>query len=158
MAFVLCKLGREQGIKLSFTHRKFNSFRTLKDLNRFGVDLLPDNLNRRLFLGVKCKPPDEEQIEFSLSELEKFGLNSPGLKINLPDITNLLPVLKGRNVLDHFSNIGKQQTQPYLSILSPLLNASVPPAPRVWRIEPGWIRYGFDGSIERVNFPLGKII
>lgn len=151
------RLGRRRrGFGGSSLLRTFSTQRTLLELNRFGVDLLPEKFNQRLFAGVKCKPPDPDLIESSLSELEKFGLNSGGLEFKLPDITPYLPPLKGKNVLEHFQKVGAEQVKPYLDILFPLLQAEVPPPPTDWRIASGWTRYGFDGSVESVPFPTGR--
>ena len=64
--------------------------------------------------------------------------------------------LLGSNVIEHFHNISKEQTAPYIDILKPLLEVSVGKMPADLRIEAGWTRYGFDGSVSNVDHPSGN--
>lgn len=134
--------------------RQIRTTPTFDDLNRFGVDLLPESYNKILFNNVECTQVCLDTIESSLSELDKFGLSSGSSEIPVPNIENLLPPLKGSNVIEHFHNISKEQTTPYIDILKPLLEVSVDKMPADLRIEAGWTRYGFDGSVSNVDHPL----
>jgi len=137
--------------------RKFGICARLNTLNQFGVPLLPEKYNRILFHGVGCPPVGPETIATSQAELEKFGLNFAGDVVDgpeLPDLIRHLPQLEGDNVLHHFHNISTAQLKPYLDILDPLLHTKVTSPPTTWRIESGWTRYSFDGSVCSVDYPL----
>jgi len=153
MSQILRVVGGGAKKKLSFFHRKFQTARTVRAVNQFGVELLPDSYNQKLFRGLKPRPVNATVLGESLSELEKFGLTSGGTEFNLPDIAPYLSNLQGGNVLQHFQTIGLEQTRPYLELLEPLLEAEVPDPPAEWRLEPGWTRYGFDGAVAPIDFP-----
>ena len=156
---MICTLRRSgcNWSRLRYLHRKFHAERPALAVNKFGVDLLPAGLNARLFRGVRASEPGQDVVKAALAELEKFGLSSrgDGETVNLPDVSPVLPDLQGRNVLEHFYNICSVQNQPYLDALSSFLKAEAPPPPRSWQIQPGWIRYGFDGSCRRAEHPEG---
>eukprot|EP00088_Acartia_fossae_P013148 TRINITY_DN1683_c0_g1_i7.p1 TRINITY_DN1683_c0_g1~~TRINITY_DN1683_c0_g1_i7.p1 ORF type:complete len:1146 (-),score=216.92 TRINITY_DN1683_c0_g1_i7:47-3484(-) len=123
-------------------------------LNQFGVDLLPEEYNNILFKDIKTTPVASSVIDSSLSDLEKFGLtDADSAHVKVPELTNLLPPLKGKNVLEHFDNIAKDQISPYIDILNPLLELQPAELPTDFRLEAGWVRYGFDGSIQKVDYP-----
>jgi len=140
MSQILRVVGGGAKKKLSFFHRKFQTARTVRAVNQFGVELLPDSYNQKLFRGLKPRPVNATVLGESLSELEKFGLTSGGTEFNLPDIAPYLSNLQGGNVLQHFQTIGLEQTRPYLELLEPLLEVEVPDPPAEWRLEPGWTR------------------
>jgi len=133
--------------------RRMHGTQTFAALNRFGVDLLPESYNRVLFDKVACSPVCLDTVESSLNELDKFGLTSGSSEVPVPEIENVLPPLKGRNVIEHFHNVSKEQTDPYVDILKPLLEVSADKIPADLRIEAGWTRYGFDGSVCNVDHP-----
>ena len=137
-------------------HRKFHCQRTLYSLNEFGVDLLPAQLNHILFNRVRCEPPSKDKTDSALAELEKFSLNSGGVKVNIPEISSWLPPLQGKNVLEHFNRVCREQNKPYLTVLKALLSTEAPPPPVSWQLAPGWVRYGFDGTVTQVNTPSGQ--
>ena len=136
--------------------RKVHGTKSCLALNQFGVDLLPDSYNKVLFNKVKTNTVTDDVIDSSLKELEKFGLLSSGNEVNTPDISNLMPPLRGKNVLDHFRIIADEQIAPYLDLLKTMLSLQPPAVPTELRIEAGWVRYGFDGKITNVPYPTGK--
>ena len=127
--------------------------------NQFGVDLLPEEYNNILFKDVRTKPVASSVLDSSLSDLEKFGLtDANSAQVKVPELANLLPPLKGNNVLEHFEKVAKDQISPYMDILNPLLVVQPAELPTDFHIEAGWVRYGFDGSIQKVDYPTGLII
>ena len=136
--------------------RKVHGTKVCPALNQFGVDLLPDSYNKVLFDNVKNNTVTNDVIDSSRKELEKFGLLSAGNEVNTPDVSNLMPALLGKNVLQHFQNLAKIQITPYLDLLKPMLSLEPPAVPTNLRIEAGWVRYGFDGTVTNVPYPTGR--
>ena len=114
-----------------------------KDLNQFGVDLLPRQLQQLLFKSVQPRPPPSEgRRAAAIQELHKFGLTpETGETVPLPDVQPYLPPLLGDSVSQHFRSSASQQTSPYTSPLYSLLAAPAPPMPEVWVSQEGWTRY-----------------
>jgi len=107
------------------------------------VDLLPPALQRRLFQGVRARPPPSPaRQKAAVDELQRFGLTpAAGAAVELPDVTDFLPALRGDSVSQHLRAEAQRQAAPYLEQLTALLAAPTPPAPRHWCPDPGWTRY-----------------
>ena len=135
---------------------RFHIGPSAKALNRFGVDLLPDAYNELLFKGLRPHRATNKIIQEASAELEKFGLTSTGLELDLPDVTAYLANLRGANVCEHFARIGREQVQPYLELMQLLLEAEAPGPPNSWLLAPGWTRYSHQGKVEPVQFPSGR--
>ena len=87
----------------------------------------------------------------SKRHLRDHGLE-PGGSAVLNEINFDLPPLQGRNIRQHFRNIGAQTAEPYLSLAKEFAVASLPPPPEWFATDqPGWIRYDQDGSFEPVD-------
>ena len=87
-------------------------------LNCYGVDLLPTNLQSKLFKSVKTTTVTPTSALEASSELKKFGLISSGSSFPLPDITPHLPTILNSNVSDHFWQVASRQVQPYTDLLA----------------------------------------
>jgi len=126
--------------------------------NSFGVELLPEAYQTRLFQFVRSRPLDRAAEAQALRDLERFGLISAGRtpqpsdaaqsSAAVPDITLLLPPLAGRNVEEHFQAVGEELVRPYRDLLDSLLGPDtvIPPPPADWRLQPGWVRWAVANS------------
>ena len=133
----------------------FHTSHTTSTPNCYGVDLLPPNLQARLFQSVKQTEVPHTQSQQAMSELRKFGLDSTGNTFPLPDITPHLPPILNNNVSQHFWQVASRQVQPYTDLMLDLLASATPPVPAKWNLEPGWTRYNAsDGSWQLVPFPI----
>ena len=73
-----------------------------------------------------------------------FGLNTPESKENyqpIKDVKNIeLPKLNGKHLEEHFLNIGIEQTNKYLKLLSSFNNGSIPKMPDKFEFKAGWTK------------------
>jgi hypothetical protein len=90
--------------------------------NSFGVELLPEAYQTKLFKHVRTNKLDKNVEAQALRDLERFGLVSSRGKAAtteaappppIPDITGLMPPLTGTNVLEHFEAVGREMVRPY---------------------------------------------
>jgi hypothetical protein len=85
--------------------------------NSFGVELLPETYQIKLFKHVRTNKLDKNVEAQALRDLERFGLVSARGKAAspppIPDITGLMPPLRGTNVLEHFEAVGRDMVRPY---------------------------------------------
>jgi hypothetical protein len=89
--------------------------------NSFGVELLPEAYQTKLFKHVRTNKLDRNVETQALRDLERFGLVSSRGKAAteaaspppIPDITGLMPPLTGTNVLEHFEAVGREMVRPY---------------------------------------------
>lgn len=49
----------------------------------------------------------------------------------MPDVELKLPELQGKDVIEHFYNIGEQQSAPYRALLTKLATCCIPEPPKV---------------------------
>ncbi|KAG0044556.1 DNA-directed DNA polymerase gamma mip1 [Gryganskiella cystojenkinii] len=97
-------------------------------------------------------------VRIAISHLEKQNLwgKEP---ILVPDTTFPVPELRGQNIEDHFYNIGLHASAVYKSIATDFAQKPViGPAPKKWILQAGWTRYGQDGTVARVDYPLEKAL
>lgn len=72
------------------------------------------------------------------------------------DNVNLkLPTLKGKNIEEHFLEMGKQQIKPYKDLLQPLVELKMlPNRPKNWCFQKGWTVYDPEsGKSTPVKYP-----
>jgi hypothetical protein len=85
--------------------------------NSFGVELLPEAYQTKLFKHVRTNKLDKNVEAQALRDLERFGLVSARGKAGspppIPDITGLMPPLTGTNVLEHFEAVGREMVRSY---------------------------------------------
>jgi DNA polymerase gamma 1 len=119
--------------------------------------MLSRSLHEQIFKNCSFPPPDQSYVNISRDHLKLHGLD-PAQSSTLPLTDFNLPTLQGKNLLEHFHRIGMSSAEPYRSMASEFAAKSLPPAPTVWTIEPGWIKYHHsdDGSVkcEAVSYPM----
>lgn len=60
----------------------------------------------------------------------KHGIDFKSFNV-LPDVQLKLPKLEGKDIEEHFYNIGESQSAPYRKLLTRLAECSLPPLPKV---------------------------
>ena len=63
-----------------------------------------------------------------------------------------MPPLQGRDLREHFYQVGTHMADPYYSMAEELLHAELPPMPEQWELsQPGWTKYYLDGTYHPVK-------
>lgn len=119
--------------------------------NPVGVQLLSEHMHKQVFPGAPLPAPPDALLDISKWHLGQHGLSGDGAAV-LPEISLDLPSLEGGNVREHFHALGAYAAEPYLSAAKEFVAAELPPMPERWETgQPGWTRYGRDGSVTRVE-------
>jgi DNA polymerase gamma 1 len=106
--------------------------------NQVGIQMINDNLRDYLF--KESLEPGPDQVQKALEHLKNFNLNQKKSETQ-KDVENLeLPMLRGKNIAEHFTNIGRKQTQKYMKLISQLINNDLPPMPQNFEFQSGWTR------------------
>jgi len=123
-------------------------------VNEVNVQMLPKSLHEQLFkkndISQRCF--SEEEIKNVKKNLAIYGINVEEAS-RVQNINLKLPVLEGKDIEEHFYNIGKAQVKPYLKIINEIIN-DIPEMPKQWLFKEGWTRYTADGKTESVDHPL----
>ncbi|KAG0228798.1 DNA-directed DNA polymerase gamma mip1 [Actinomortierella wolfii] len=135
--------------------------------NEVDVQMLHPDLHKSVFpkqedtgagtSGLRNSEPLPEMIKTSIEHLKAQGLwgKEP---ILVQDTAFPLPPLRGRTIEDHFYNIGVAESSVYKDLATTFAQQSVHPPPETWLMQPGWTRYGKDGSIRPVAYPEEKAL
>ncbi|OMH85253.1 DNA polymerase gamma, mitochondrial [Zancudomyces culisetae] len=147
--------------------------------NELRVELLPKSLSEKVFFKPETQNKNKtakknESINFKemTMNLSKEHLKRKGLykensepeefKIDLKDFVKNIPGLIGKDIEEHFVNLGKMSAYPYIdwaTKLSTLEKAPKKPLKEDIRLKnDGWTRYEYDEAkesftIERVDIP-----
>ncbi|XP_050434692.1 DNA polymerase subunit gamma-1, mitochondrial [Adelges cooleyi] len=119
--------------------------------NALNIQMLSSNLYDQLF-NEPHQTNDNVQRS-ALRELSKFGL--PSVLHPIPDVELQLPPLEG-NIVEHFYEIGRIQSEPYALLMDEFLKNSIPEMPKHWEFREGWTRYG--KNIEPCDHPKEKVM
>ncbi|KAG0142439.1 hypothetical protein CROQUDRAFT_67226 [Cronartium quercuum f. sp. fusiforme G11] len=120
--------------------------------NPVGVQLLPRPIHKQVFPNITFPPAEARAIKLSQEHLQRHGLAtelSPAL--SAPSIR--LPSLQGQTIDEHFTRLGQDRSEPYLSIANTFANVNLPPVPSNWAQQSGWTIYHPDGSFESIDHP-----
>ncbi|KAM9502639.1 DNA polymerase subunit gamma-1-like isoform 1-T2 [Salvelinus alpinus] len=120
-------------------------------LNPLNIQMLSQNLHEQIFRGVE-QEYEVEKVERSIRHLQRHQLWGKEASL-LPGVELQLPHMYGEDINDHFRLLAQKQSLPYLEAASKLQQAPLPPMPRDWVWEVGWMRYGPGGEARRVDFP-----
>jgi len=122
-------------------------------VNEINMQMLPETLHQQLFRkDDKEDYLSEEEVDSIKKNLVTYGINIEDAT-RLPDVNLKLPTLEGKDIEEHFYNIGKAQTKPYLKIINDIMT-NIPEMPTQWLFKEGWTRYTADGIAETVDYPL----
>uniref|UniRef100_A0A674EIB6 DNA polymerase subunit gamma-1 n=1 Tax=Salmo trutta TaxID=8032 RepID=A0A674EIB6_SALTR len=120
-------------------------------LNPLNIQMLSQNLHEQIFRGAEQEYEDEK-VERSIRHLQRHQLWGKEASL-LPGVELQLPHMYGEDINGHFRLLAQKQSLPYLEAASKLQQAPLPPMPRDWVWEVGWMRYGPGGEARRVDFP-----
>uniref|UniRef100_H2YW40 DNA polymerase subunit gamma-1 n=1 Tax=Ciona savignyi TaxID=51511 RepID=H2YW40_CIOSA len=130
--------------------------------NKFGIQMLPEKLQRQIFKETTTIKENKEEVEECIKHLVKFGLWGKEHE-TIPDYDITLPQLFGNNVDEHFQKIASDQSGMYKQGLLNLASAKLPkiPVKNEWARKPGWSKYSkINGKVvpESVECPTGDAI
>lgn len=109
-------------------------------LNELNMQMLSKNLHDQVFINSGKKPDlSREKVSSLKRQLKSFGMEVDET-VYMPDISIDLPSLEGETVEEHFYNIARAQSKPYLKIVEKIL-PEIPPVPEKWLMQEGWTRY-----------------
>ena len=110
-------------------------------INEVGVQMINEKLRRYLF-GLEKNTSPKELVEKSRKHLNSFDLNKKQLDSFIRDVDNIeLPKLRGRNLEEHFKNIGNEQTHVYRKLIcSFAANPTLPKMPTTFHFKSGWTK------------------
>lgn len=117
--------------------------------NHFDIQMVPKAIYEHLFQNITYKSASSEDIQKCVLDLKKHDLMSNGKKVD--NVKLNLPKLEGKNIEEHFYNIGESQSAPYRKLLLELIS-NIPKVPEEWAFQSGWTKYSDNGA-ERVDFP-----
>lgn len=122
-------------------------------VNEINMQMLPEMLHQQLFRkDDKEDCLSKKEVNSIKENLAKYGINVDDA-IRLPNVNLKLPALEGKDIEEHFYNIGKAQAKPYLKIINDIIK-DIPEMPTQWLFKEGWTRYTADGTAESVDYPL----
>lgn len=125
--------------------------------NCVGIQLIPAVIRERVFRSGRVSKPEKDLLMNVQSHLEKHKLwnreSDP-----IADVSIDLPELLGDNLEQHFREIGKKYTEPYLKAVRAFVDATAPPIPKQFVFREGWVRYDADEKQVPVEAPQGKAI
>ncbi|XP_046436001.1 DNA polymerase subunit gamma-1, mitochondrial [Neodiprion fabricii] len=124
---------------------------SLTRVNELNMQMLSKGLYEQLFKNDSIHRPSEQELATLNKDLNKFGINVED-STRLEDVLMKLPTLEGKNLEEHFYNIGKAQVEPYLKIINNIVK-EIPEMPKEWIFQDGWTRYTDTGA-DRVDYPL----
>ncbi|XP_041969619.1 DNA polymerase subunit gamma-1, mitochondrial isoform X2 [Aricia agestis] len=113
-------------------------------LNDVNIQMISKNIYDQLFKGtansINC-----EIIKRCQNHLKKHGIDYHEYK-QMPDVELKLPKLQGKDIIEHFYNIGEKQCSPYRHLLLEITKRQLPKQPKVWSKQAGWTKYTAQGS------------
>ena len=118
--------------------------------NAIGVQQLSTSLYPQIFKVPKSPPTT--LVELSKQHLAQHQLLGKNQDAS-PPIGLDLPPLHGQTLDEHFYRLGRTASEPWLQYASALATADLPPAPKRWKRQSGWVKYYLDGRSEAVPAP-----
>ncbi|GBP71222.1 DNA polymerase subunit gamma-1, mitochondrial [Eumeta japonica] len=121
-------------------------------VNEVNIQMVSKNIYDQLFKGCPRTTVDSKTIHRCQSHLLHHGIDFKNCK-HLPDVKLKLPKLEGKDVVEHFYNIGENQCAPYRDLLKKMVECDAPPIPKKWLKDSGWHKYTSNKPPERVPYP-----
>ncbi|EXJ78825.1 DNA polymerase gamma 1 [Capronia coronata CBS 617.96] len=119
--------------------------------NDIGVQQLSDSLHPQVFPKGATRPrPD--LVELSKDHLRRHELLGKN-QDDTPAIGLDAPPLHGTTLDEHFTKLGMDASEPYLSYGKSFVRANTPQRPRKWVTRSGWTKYNSDMTTEEVAAP-----
>ncbi|CAK7892969.1 DNA polymerase gamma [[Candida] anglica] len=146
--------------RLHNTSIKLNNTTKFKEtprINAVGIQYLSKNLQKKIFPKSKSIKENKQLLEVSKQHLKQNGLLGKATQITEPIDIKGFPSLIGEGSLDeHFYKIGTKSSEPYLKMAESFLSKKMklPPLPKKWLFQSGWVRYAPGCKPEPVPYPL----
>lgn len=129
--------------------------------NPLGYEMVPETVRKQLF-GFDSKPndaPTPVKVKCE-SHLNQMGFDTPpppSGRVWPESLT--LPRLRGNNLKEHFEAIALEQLGSVPELADQFVQCELPPLPKKLelKLQPGWTRYGKDGTVRQVPFPEEKV-
>ncbi|XP_045778777.1 DNA polymerase subunit gamma-1, mitochondrial [Maniola jurtina] len=119
-------------------------------VNDVNIQMISKNIYDQLFKDPALKvSPDV--IKSCQDDLQRHGIDFRSIS-HTPDVQLKLPQLEGKDILEHFYNIGSKQSAPYKELLTVLSTCMLPALPEKWLNHKGWTRYTANRT-ESVAYP-----
>ncbi|RMZ89723.1 hypothetical protein DV736_g3053, partial [Chaetothyriales sp. CBS 134916] len=119
--------------------------------NDIGVQQLSSVLHPQVFPG-SATSPRPELVDLAKDHLRRHGLLGKN-QDSSPPVGLDLPPLYGSTLDEHFHRLGRDASEPYLSLATQFARAQPPPRPRQWIRRSGWTKYKADMTTEQVDAP-----
>jgi DNA polymerase gamma 1 len=124
--------------------------------NQIGAQQLSSQIHSQIFSGPPTIPP-QHLVELSKEHLSKHQLWGKNQE-NSPPIAFSLPALHGSTLDEHFHKLGRDASEPYLSLAQEYAKIDLPRQPRKWEKQSGWTKYNADGTSEAVEAPQEEML
>ncbi|XP_069362171.1 DNA polymerase subunit gamma-1, mitochondrial [Maniola hyperantus] len=119
-------------------------------VNDVNIQMISKNIYDQLFKGPASNV-SLDVIKSCQAELQRHGIDFRSTT-HTADVQLKLPQLEGRDIEEHFYNIGSKQSAAYKELLKGLATCMLPALPKEWLKHKGWSRYTADGA-EAVAYP-----
>ncbi|KAJ9634963.1 DNA-directed DNA polymerase gamma mip1 [Knufia peltigerae] len=119
--------------------------------NDIGVQQLSDYVHPQVFPAGATRPR-ADLVELSKDHLRRHELLGKN-QDNAPSIGLDTPPIFGTSLDEHFTRLGMDASEPYLSYGKAFVRANTPERPRRWVIRSGWTKYNSDMTTEEVDAP-----
>ena len=120
-------------------------------MSPLNIQMLSKTLHRQIF-GDKEPQIPEFAVRMARDHLAAQGLGQAGSSVR-PDVDLQLPLLRGKNIDEHFRIIARAQSQAYLEQATKLARCVLPCMPTKWQLTAGWTRYEEGREPMRVSHP-----
>ncbi|XP_060583386.1 uncharacterized protein LOC132739651 [Ruditapes philippinarum] len=142
-------------------------------VNEINIQLLSETLQQQIFRNSQCtksqeiskfdssgdeihvkqeKTLDDGQLKKVKKHLSQHELWDKQTNLH-KDVSFNLPPLLGKNIDEHFMNLGKKQVKDYVDLAECLCSSVIPTMPSEWAFCPGWVKYDEDGIPVPVEYP-----
>lgn len=126
--------------------------------NELNIQMLSENLYKQIFKEQrKERAADSNLIKKSVNDLKQHGLWKDTINF-LEDVCLDLPVLKGKNIEEHFWAIGKEQSESYKNLVLDFIKNKLPKKPETWLCQKGWTKYESGKEPVQVLYPDDKVL
>jgi DNA polymerase gamma 1 len=135
----------------SHDHPKTLAIPSTARFNEIGVQSLSSHVYKQIFPNGS-KPPPPELVELAKDHLRRHDLLGKNTDDNAP-IAFDVPPLQGTTLDEHFTKLGRDCAEPFLTYAKQFTRENAPPRPRKWVRQSGWTKYYPNGSHEAVEAP-----
>ncbi|XP_015791652.1 DNA polymerase subunit gamma-1 [Tetranychus urticae] len=160
----------EKVIRRSFSSNSSDPINVRR--NEVFIQMISESFRKKLFGDKLNCHIDGKTLDKIKSSLASHGLwKRPKKKKNnkqdedgpmypsepLPPIEFKLPKIVGKNIEEHFHNIGEKYSKPYKLLADEIATNPLPKTPDEWSFTPGWTKYKKDKfgrmTVSQVDFP-----